>query len=55
MATRDPVLDELRRSTSLTSSSVRSTSVGLAAADSTLSLEGMEQADIGKPRGERDV
>lgn len=48
MATRDPVLDELRRSMSLTASSSRKTNIGLAAADSTISLEGLEQADIGE-------
>ena len=46
---RDPVLEELRRSASLSASTSRKTELGLMAADSTLSLEGMEQADIGEP------
>ena len=46
---RDPVLEELRRSMSLTASISRKTSIGLAVADSTVSLEGLEQADIGEP------
>ena len=45
---RDPVLEELRRSASLSASTSRKTSMGLAAADSTISLEGLEQADIGE-------
>ena len=48
MATRDPVLDELRRSMSLSATSSRKTDIGLAVADSTISLEGLEQADIGE-------
>ena len=48
MATRDPVLDELRRSMSLSATSSRKTGIGLAGADSTISLEGLEQADIGE-------
>ena len=48
MAARDPVLEELRRSMSLTASSSRKTGMGLAASDSTISLEGLEQADIGE-------
>ena len=48
MATRDPVLDELRRSMSLSATSSRKTGIGLAVADSTISLEGLEQADIGE-------
>ena len=46
---RDPVLEELRRSASLSASTNRKTGIGLVAADSAISLEGLEQADIGEP------
>ena len=45
---RDPVLEELRRSASLTSSMSRRTDIGLVPGGSTTSLEGTEQVDIGK-------
>ena len=46
---RDPVLEELRRSASLSASTGLRTGIGLVPGDSTISLEGLEQADIGEP------